>query len=429
MGLFDILKNKSNVQKQTEQIETNVQNEINSVQNETYSVQNIYLDDNNFGYIHLFNLLPQKAKDWHQGPVFWHFNISDIDKLCKIKQGEEIGTLEISFIKREDAVTGIVEEKILYHIIPNVEGFISLNGSSFNYKGEKTGRLNVDNAFFLENNKNDKSVNPFLFLFTSCVSDIVNKEFSYSIDIDPIVKDSIIKFKDNHYAVLTPSIDYRMEGNKSFAFLVLQVRPYMGTIKLLQSLIFLFDSGDICTYAIDKKLTSYIYSGRMDTKFKLSQEQLYIFTTQKIKMVRYSFSNEGSADMPIENIYVEYFQSYSAIFAKALKECGWESKQKIEQQEGTKSELKDSICYVYLMYDEANGFYKIGISNKPKYREHTLQSEKPTIVLIKAKEFPIRPIAEAFEVALHKTYESKRIRGEWFKLDQNDVDALIKSLS
>ena len=33
MGLFDILKSKPNVQKQTEQIEKNVQNEINSVQN------------------------------------------------------------------------------------------------------------------------------------------------------------------------------------------------------------------------------------------------------------------------------------------------------------------------------------------------------------------------------------------------------------
>lgn len=86
-------------------------------------------------------------------------------------------------------------------------------------------------------------------------------------------------------------------------------------------------------------------------------------------------------------------------------------------------------CYVYLMHDLANGYYKIGISNNPEYRERTLQSEKPTIELIIAKEFPIRRLAEAFEAALHKTYESKRLRGEWFRLDSNDVEDLKNALS
>ena len=35
--------------------------------------------------------------------------------------------------------------------------------------------------------------------------------------------------------------------------------------------------------------------------------------------------------------------------------------------------------FVYLMVDEANGCHKIGMSDSPFYREHTLQSEKPTI--------------------------------------------------
>ena len=80
------------------------------------------------------------------------------------------------------------------------------------------------------------------------------------------------------------------------------------------------------------------------------------------------------------------------------------------------------------MHDESNGYYKIGISNHPKYREHTLQSEKPTIVLLKAKQFPIRSIAEAYEAALHKTYANKRLRGEWFNLDEQDVENLMIAL-
>lgn len=89
----------------------------------------------------------------------------------------------------------------------------------------------------------------------------------------------------------------------------------------------------------------------------------------------------------------------------------------------------ENSCYVYLMHDTANDFYKIGISNTPEYRERTLQSEKPTIEMVCCKEYPIRSIAEAFEAALHKTFANKRIRGEWFSLDETDVMVLVKTLS
>lgn len=80
------------------------------------------------------------------------------------------------------------------------------------------------------------------------------------------------------------------------------------------------------------------------------------------------------------------------------------------------------------MLDEANGYYKIGISNKPKYREKTLQSEKPTITLIACRQYPIRSIAEAFESALHQAFSDKHIRGEWFALTENDVQNIKQSL-
>lgn len=93
------------------------------------------------------------------------------------------------------------------------------------------------------------------------------------------------------------------------------------------------------------------------------------------------------------------------------------------------SSISDESCYVYLMCDTSNGYFKIGISNNPEYRERTLQSEKPTIEKLCAKEYPNRTIASAIESALHKSYDSKRIRGEWFALDANDVNAIIATLS
>ena len=81
-----------------------------------------------------------------------------------------------------------------------------------------------------------------------------------------------------------------------------------------------------------------------------------------------------------------------------------------------------------LYRDETNGYHKIGISNKPEYRERTLQSEKPTIALLCAKEFPTRIIAEAIESALHKAFEDKRLRGEWFDLSDKDVMEITMTL-
>ena len=85
------------------------------------------------------------------------------------------------------------------------------------------------------------------------------------------------------------------------------------------------------------------------------------------------------------------------------------------------SNFVDDACYVYLMHDLKTNFYKIGISNSPTYREKTLQSEKPTIILIRSKRFPNRKIAEILEKTLHNTYINKRIRGEWFALDLEDI--------
>ena len=91
--------------------------------------------------------------------------------------------------------------------------------------------------------------------------------------------------------------------------------------------------------------------------------------------------------------------------------------------------FQEDACYVYLMLDAANGYYKIGMSNHPEYRERTLQSEKPSIVKICAKRFPTRLIAQSIESALHNVYAAKRVRGEWFDLTELEVAQIKETLS
>jgi hypothetical protein len=68
----------------------------------------------------------------------------------------------------------------------------------------------------------------------------------------------------------------------------------------------------------------------------------------------------------------------------------------------------------YIMKDELNSLYKIGKSKNPRLREKTLQSEKPTIKMIKV-------INDDIEKELHNKYKDFRIRGEWFNLNKIQI--------
>ena len=72
------------------------------------------------------------------------------------------------------------------------------------------------------------------------------------------------------------------------------------------------------------------------------------------------------------------------------------------------------------MIDISTGYYKIGKSVSPIYREKTLQSEKPTIDLLYIFHADI-------EEKLHKEYHNKRIRGEWFALETSDIEKIVTS--
>jgi hypothetical protein len=78
--------------------------------------------------------------------------------------------------------------------------------------------------------------------------------------------------------------------------------------------------------------------------------------------------------------------------------------------------------FVYLMKNMRNGFFKIGFSRNPQYREQTLQAEEPQIETILTFEGTI-----ADEEALHEQFAPYRIRGEWFRLTSRDVEMISES--
>lgn len=79
----------------------------------------------------------------------------------------------------------------------------------------------------------------------------------------------------------------------------------------------------------------------------------------------------------------------------------------------------DVFTYVYLMIDKNTGYYKIGRSKRPSFREKTLQSEKPTVELLHSFEAEKKD-----EKELHSMFSHKRIRGEWFDLSGSDIETV-----
>lgn len=133
------------------------------------------------------------------------------------------------------------------------------------------------------------------------------------------------------------------------------------------------------------------------------------------------YSSKNDIQYVIKQLFIDHFritstqiENYNPLLKSEV----------IETDVGQKTTGK---CFVYLMVDTTNNYYKIGISKNPKYREKTLQSEKPTIEMIWSKKFANRKMAKSIEGALHKTFENEHVRGEWFKLSPNDIEDIMES--
>ena len=95
--------------------------------------------------------------------------------------------------------------------------------------------------------------------------------------------------------------------------------------------------------------------------------------------------------------YILYLKNFNRELIQSANKKNTKSKETLKQK-------------TYILKDNNTGFYKIGKSTNPKDRERTLQSEKPTIKMIKEFKTDI-------ESKLHKKYSEHRVRGEWFDLN------------
>ena len=78
-----------------------------------------------------------------------------------------------------------------------------------------------------------------------------------------------------------------------------------------------------------------------------------------------------------------------------------------------------------IYFVECNGVFKIGTTSNIKSRLSTMQTSNPTpIRLVHTIPVPITYDHGEVERALHTIFESTYIRGEWYKINEQDIERI-----
>ena len=306
---------------------------------------------------------------------------------------EKEGYLEI--VKEVNKDTGyldrILSKDLIYIIRDKKENEISLNE-----KFKNIPDIMIDD--FTEN-KIIKS----MIVGTSSLDDKILFEFSFN-NIDK--KDYIVFSYITGDLKLTEDdvILFLFEDNRIIKFKInnpsykkSQYR-FENKVQIIDDEILHFEKEKLSRWKIISTKTNYEIIGGKGYKYSIYKSPIYLnFVIQKLaKQYRELVRNEIPDYKPL----LEY-EPFSSI--------------------NTTTEFEE--CYVYLMIDTINQYHKIGISNKPSWREKTLQSEKPSIELIANKKFVSRRIALSIEKAFHTTFANKRVRGEWFLISSISISS------
>ena len=360
-----------------------------------------------------------------------------------VKKGDSIVT--ISFYKDDGVFTHLAHEKPLidrFDLLSEYEGYV--------YCRHGTSTIN-------ESSWSSKPYNRDFLTIYSSLEELCSSKFetSYEITTDDFSSEKTILWKKvagldynegyiakSGYALIGGSISlqFAVQGGKPILSII--IKKDTLTVRKRDTISFRFEDNSIRSFTVLETPGKMVapYTDHCFINFRLIKEDINSFAEKGWDLLRVEHAN-GDAPHTFSNTNYRWdyqypfsaflFKDYVSRYIQALGEVGVvlddysiPSERRSAESEPSKGEM----CYVYLMKDISNGYYKIGISNRPEYRERTLQSEKPTIELLTAKPFPSRIIAEAIEQALHKAFGEKRLRGEWVELTPSDVDDIVQTL-
>jgi hypothetical protein len=383
-------------------------------------------DDFPHGFLYDFNgLLLLRYSKFNINRFEWKKNDNEF-----VKNGDLIFTFEYT--------TNIYGETVkngIRHHYAEKDGFIDINknGSNVYYDLNRIAyKINIEHNEILNKFKNEPQIqvdefNDSVKINWNIVGGYVNH---YETQTNATIGGVILNTDDGKNFIFS----FESYDNKDYLVFYYSVKDYKLAVG--DKVSFLFEDNLKHTFTIiEKSNRSKIVAAKLyETKVQITKNELQIFSDKNLlKWKIENTINNTSIISDAKNFYW-YTNELLQIVIKnlAIDYLDLVSKYVVNHVPLTERTLSENIngycveeCYVYLMIDTTNNFHKIGISNNPKYREKTLQSDKPTIELLHKKSFPNRKIAEILEKTLHQTYANKRIRGEWFELDSYEINEII----
>ena len=130
----------------------------------------------------------------------------------------------------------------------------------------------------------------------------------------------------------------------------------------------------------------------------------------------------------LRQIAEEHGLSHVAINKRAKRD-GWDRAKALRQQEPVRlvSDELDRAGFVYVIYLEdtaSERFYKIGMASSFTARFDTHQCASPFSICVACAYFVGNMRIE--ERFLHSVFDEKRVRGEWFRLADSDLDLIAR---
>jgi hypothetical protein len=142
-------------------------------------------------------------------------------------------------------------------------------------------------------------------------------------------------------------------------------------------------------------------------------------TVRKIQ-ARFQFENSNLVEMTIQDV-AALRKLGATEFVRSIEKKE-EELEEFQNRRFVDNRKRKDKTNIYLMEDGHTGFIKIGRSKNPSTRERTLQAQVPLLRMM----WTCSGI-NSDEKILHDMFAKKRLRGEWFDLNESDVE-YIKSL-
>lgn len=345
------------------------------------------------------------------------------------------------FVNKDEVILAISEK---YY-----SGKIS---NTYYHKAEKSGfldivhcdiyPLNQNNILYTINEDDEKRINrKFINIPDIVFDDFTNKKTIKWKQIGhPLYYSQgiVSKSNDNHISFI-----FTFNNLDDKDFIVFQFASKELNLSKGDIVSFLFEDNRIIDFIIKEssyRLISNYEEKHLENKIQITEDELRLFEDYDLLKWKIVLKKQNVEIFGGEEGTGKYQSSkdLKIVIRKLTKEYRSLVSAEIENyqpllERDTLTSLEDTPlveeCHVYLMIDTVNNYHKIGISNKPSWREKTLQSEKPSIELLASKKFINRKIAYSFEKALHDAYDEKRIRGEWFNLDESEIKEITHTLN